>query len=96
MCLLFLSLTLSSTSGLSFLFLSTNAPQRDFLSANLRPVTAFLRHFKAGKSPAGSSRLLQSWNLTLEKKRRWFCVQEGPGDPGSQWEQGGGPDAPLF
>lgn len=69
--------------------------RRDFLSANLRPVTASLRHTEAGKSPTGSIRRLEGWSLTEPKTADGFVSRRGTWKPGPAVGAGRRPRRPL-
>lgn len=95
MCLLLLSLAWPYISGL------VSFPPLEGASERLSLRQSASSH---GVSAALQGREESSWihptlgglGLNRKETRRWFCLQGGPGNPGPQWEQGGGPDAPLF
>lgn len=77
MCVLFSGLQLDSLWADSRLFLRSKAPRRDCLSANLRPVTAFLLHTEAGKSLTRSIGGLDDGNFTEKNPADGFVSGRG-------------------
>lgn len=70
-------LCVSGASVSSRLFLRSEAPRRDFLSADPPPVTAALRLTEAGNAPTSSIRPPELRRLQGAKTRAWFILQAG-------------------